>query len=93
MIDQILAANGLQACDLPGYAHEEFTHDAVAAAVASGKADVGIAIRAAAARYDLGYVPLGSGSLLPGGACGHRPQRQQLPISSGAFAARPSSRD
>lgn len=60
MIDQILAANGLQACDLPGYAHEEFTHDAVAAAVASGKADVGIAIRAAATRYDLGYVPLGT---------------------------------
>lgn len=60
MIDQLLAANGLQASDLPGYAHEEFTHDAVAAAVASGKVDVGIAIRAAAARYDLGFVPLGS---------------------------------
>lgn len=60
MIDQLLAANGLQASDLPGYAHEEFTHDAVAAAVASGKADVGIGIRAAAARYDLGYVPLGT---------------------------------
>jgi len=60
MIDQLLAANGLQAGDLPGYAHEEFTHDAVAAAVASGKVDVGIAIRAAAARYDLGFVPLGS---------------------------------
>lgn len=60
MIDQLLAANGLQASDLPGYAHEEFTHDAVAAAVASGKADAGIAIRAAAARYDLGFVPLGT---------------------------------
>lgn len=60
MIDQLLAANGLQASDLPGYAHEEFTHDAVAAAVASGKADAGIAIRAAATRYDLGFVPLGS---------------------------------
>jgi len=60
MIDQLLGANGLQASALPGYAHEEFTHDAVAAAVASGTADVGIAIQAAAARYDLGFVPLGS---------------------------------
>lgn len=60
MIDQLLAANGLQASALPGYAHEEFTHDAVAAAVASGKVDVGVAIQAAAARYDLGFVPLGS---------------------------------
>lgn len=60
MIDQLLAANGLPASALPGYAHEEFTHDAVAAAVASGKVDVGIAIQAAAARYDLGFVPLGS---------------------------------
>lgn len=60
MIDQLLAANGLQASALPGYAHEEFTHDAVAAAVASGKVDVGVAIQAAAARYDLGFVQLGS---------------------------------
>jgi molybdate transport repressor ModE-like protein len=58
MIDQLLAANGLQARDIPGYAHEEFTHDAVAAAIASGQADVGFGIQAAAARYDLGFVPL-----------------------------------
>ena len=59
MIDELLAANGLRAEDIPGYAHEEFTHDAVAAAVAAGAADVGVGIRAAAARYDLGFVPLG----------------------------------
>jgi putative molybdopterin biosynthesis protein len=41
-----------------GYAHEEFTHEAVAATVASGQADAGFAIEAAAARYDLDFVPL-----------------------------------
>ena len=59
MIDELLAANGLRPGDIPGYAHEEFTHDAVAAAIAAGAADVGVGIRAAAERYDLGFVPLG----------------------------------
>lgn len=59
MIDQLLAANGLVSRDIPGYAHEEFTHDAVAAAIASGQADIGFGIQAAAARYDLDFVPLG----------------------------------
>ncbi|MBK7414206.1 MAG: helix-turn-helix transcriptional regulator [Dechloromonas sp.] len=58
MIDQLLAANGLQAKDVLGYGHEEFTHDAVAAAIASGQADVGFGIQAAAMRYDLGFIPL-----------------------------------
>lgn len=58
MIDQLLSANRLDAREIPGYAHEEFTHDAVAATIAGGHADVGFAIAAAAARYDLGFVPL-----------------------------------
>lgn len=58
MIDQLLAANDLNGKGIAGYAHEEFTHDAVAATIASGQADVGIGIEAAAARYDLGFVPL-----------------------------------
>lgn len=58
MIDQLLAANELNGKGIAGYAHEEFTHDAVAATVASGQADVGVGIEAAAARYDLGFVPL-----------------------------------
>lgn len=58
MIDQLLAANGLQAEQIAGYAHEEFTHDAVATAIASGQADIGFGIQAAAARYDLGFIPL-----------------------------------
>lgn len=58
MIDQLLAANRLEPHDIPGYAHEEFTHDAVAATIAGSLADVGFGIEAAAARYDLGFVPL-----------------------------------
>lgn len=58
LIDQLLAANGLRPEDIDGYAHEEFTHEAVAATVASGQADAGFGIEAAAARYDLDFVPL-----------------------------------
>ena len=58
MIDQLLAANGLMAADIAGYAHEEFTHDAVATAIASGQADVGFGIQAAATRYDLDFIPI-----------------------------------
>ena len=58
MIDQLLAANGLRPESIAGYAHEEFTHEAIAATVAAGQADVGFGIEAAAARYDLGFVPV-----------------------------------
>jgi molybdate-binding protein len=58
LIDQLLTANGLRPETIDGYAHEEFTHEAIAATVAGGQADVGFGIEAAAARYDLGFVPL-----------------------------------
>jgi molybdate-binding protein len=58
LIDQLLAANGLRPEDIEGYAHEEFTHEAIAATVAAGQADVGFGIEAAAVRYDLGFIPL-----------------------------------
>jgi molybdate transport repressor ModE-like protein len=58
LIDQLLAANNIDPRRIPGYAREEFTHDAVAATVASGQADAGMAIEAAAARYDLDFIPL-----------------------------------
>jgi putative molybdopterin biosynthesis protein len=41
-----------------GYNHEEYTHLAVAAAVASGRADCGLAIAAAAQALDLDFIPL-----------------------------------
>ncbi|MCX8196254.1 MAG: molybdopterin biosynthesis protein [Acidilobaceae archaeon] len=44
---------------IEGYSYEVRTHTAVAAAVAQGKADAGIAIRAAAIAYGLDFVSLG----------------------------------
>jgi putative molybdopterin biosynthesis protein len=41
-----------------GYNQEEYTHLAVAAAVASGKADTGLGIAAAAQALDLDFIPL-----------------------------------
>ncbi len=43
---------------IQGYNHEEFTHLAVAAAVASGRADCGLGIAAAAQALDLDFIPL-----------------------------------
>ncbi len=41
-----------------GYEDEEYTHLGVAAAVASGRADTGLGITAAAIALDLDFVPL-----------------------------------
>jgi molybdate transport repressor ModE-like protein len=57
LIDRLIAAERLDPAALPGYGREEFTHRAVAATVASGAADVGFGLRAAAAEYGLGFVP------------------------------------
>lgn len=58
MIDELLAASRVRPESIAGYQHEEFTHEAVAAAVATGQVDAGFGIEAAAERYDLGFVPL-----------------------------------
>jgi len=43
---------------IPGYEAETRSHNAVAAAVASGRADWGLGIEAVAVGYDLGFAPL-----------------------------------
>lgn len=58
LIDAQLARAGRNGRDVEGYASEEFTHAAVAATVASSRADVGFGVAAAAAEYDLGFVPV-----------------------------------
>ena len=58
LIDRMLADEGIEGSALEGFGNEEFTHPAVAATVASGGADVGFGLRAAAAEYGLGFVPL-----------------------------------
>ncbi len=56
--DFILAQQRLRPGAIHGYAHEEFTHAAVAATVASGMADAGFGIEAAAHEHGLGFVPV-----------------------------------
>jgi len=58
LIERRVADEGLEPEVLAGYANEEFTHAAVAATVASGGADAGFGLRAAAAEYGLAFVPL-----------------------------------
>lgn len=57
--DRLLAEAGLSASSIRGYGVEEFTHQAVAAVVASGAADTGMGVRAAAERFGLSFVQLG----------------------------------
>ena len=56
--DHLLAAEGIPPAQITGYEVEEFTHAAVAATVASGMADAGFGIEAAARQHGLGFVPL-----------------------------------
>jgi putative molybdopterin biosynthesis protein len=42
----------------PGYSNQPRSHNAVAAAVAQGRADWGVAIQSVAAMYGLGFLPL-----------------------------------
>jgi molybdate-binding protein len=58
LIDRHLGREGVAPVTLAGYANEEYTHAAVAATVASGGADAGFGLRAAAAEYRLAFVPL-----------------------------------
>ena len=58
LLDYQLDLLGIAPDSLQGYNQEEFTHLAVAAAVASGRADCGMGIAAAAQALDLGFVPL-----------------------------------
>lgn len=57
-MDILLGQSGCTADDIDGYENEEYTHSAVAALVASGAADVGLGLEAAAARFDLNFIPM-----------------------------------
>ncbi|CAG4883182.1 Molybdate transport repressor ModE-like protein [Georgfuchsia toluolica] len=58
LIDEMLDKRNIDRGRLLGYGREEFTHDAIAATIASGQADAGIALKAVAYRYDIDFVPL-----------------------------------
>lgn len=59
LLDHLLAQEGIKPDEIEGYEREEFSHLAVAAAVAGGAADAGMAIRAAAEALGLDFVPVG----------------------------------
>lgn len=58
LLDYKLRELGIEADDIRGYDREEYTHLAVAAAVAGGRADVGLGILSAANAMGLDFVPL-----------------------------------
>jgi putative molybdopterin biosynthesis protein len=59
LLDYLLQKQGLSKEEILGYEREEFTHLAVAVAVASGAADVGLGIQSAAEALGLDYVLVG----------------------------------
>jgi molybdate transport repressor ModE-like protein len=58
LVECLLRLNGVNPQLIPGFEHGEFTHAAVAAFVASGMADVGVAIETPARRFGLEFLPL-----------------------------------
>lgn len=58
VIERLLARARVDPASIRGWTREEFTHAAVAATVASGAADAGFGIQAAAAQLGLAFVPL-----------------------------------
>jgi molybdopterin molybdotransferase/putative molybdopterin biosynthesis protein len=58
LLDHELGRRDIAPDTVTGYAREEHTHLAVAAAVAAGRADVGLGVMAAARAFDLHFVPV-----------------------------------
>ena len=58
IFDSLLAHEGIESGRIDGYFEEEFTHLAVAAMLASGAADAGFGIKAAAIKFGLHFIPI-----------------------------------
>jgi putative molybdopterin biosynthesis protein len=58
LCDFLARQNKLDLDNVWGYEREEYTHTAVAAAIAAGTADAGLGILSAARIYDLDFVPV-----------------------------------
>jgi len=59
LLDYQLQQSGLEPRAIRGYEREEFTHMAVAVAVASNLADVGLGVKSAARALGLDFIPVG----------------------------------
>jgi putative molybdopterin biosynthesis protein len=58
LLDYLLSKEQIKAGTIRGYEREEFTHMAVAAAVATGTADAGLGILSAARALKLDFIPV-----------------------------------
>jgi putative molybdopterin biosynthesis protein len=58
LLDYHLNLMGISTDSIQGYNQEEYTHLGVAAAIASGRADCGLGVAAAAQALDLDFIPL-----------------------------------
>jgi len=58
LLDYELKRTGVDPASIAGYEREEFTHMAVGVAVASGLADAGLGVRAAAGALSLEFIPI-----------------------------------
>lgn len=58
LFDQLLLDANIETGLIKGYDNHEYTHSAVAAHVATGMAEVGFGVKAAAARFDLEFIPI-----------------------------------
>lgn len=59
LLDHLLGERGISLRQIAGYEREEYTHMGVAAAVASGSADTGLGVQAAAEALGLDFIPVG----------------------------------
>ena len=58
ILDQLLVSSNINGKKINGYHNEEFTHVAVAAMIASGAANAGFGIKAAASQFRLNFIPV-----------------------------------
>jgi molybdate transport repressor ModE-like protein len=58
LFDLLIEQQDIEAAQIKGYNHEEYTHLAVAAMIKSGAADVGFGIQAVAEKFELNYQPV-----------------------------------
>ena len=90
-LDHLLATHKIRPARINGYQLEEFTHAAVAATIASGMADAGFGIEAAARQHGLDFVPLATERYYLAGRSGtlSRPGPRALlaALDSNAFRA------
>lgn len=88
LLDRALADAGIEGRQLPGYDTRVAGHLNVAAAIAAGLADAGIASEPAARTYDLGFIPLSdehSDLVIPAGQITTREVQGLLRVLSSAW--------